>query len=197
DMDRILSLTGPDWRQESAIGLACLLDVGVYMGCQLLRDSDAVSMASSLELRVPLVDLRVAEFSRSCPDSLKLRSDGGPGPEYGQSGAKRVLIDALRDILPPGFTSRPKKGFALPHDHWAQHELAPLVEETCSHRAVAARGLLEADAIRELASKHSNGRGWSAWPHAWSLMILELWCRSALDGTTARANQALEAHAFR
>jgi asparagine synthase (glutamine-hydrolysing) len=98
DVERILSDISADWPRESPVGLACLLDVDVYMRCQLLRDSDATSMASSLELRVPFVDMKVAEFSRSCRDSFKLHSGGGNGNEYGNSGAKRVLIRALRDV---------------------------------------------------------------------------------------------------
>ena len=66
------------WRDESPIGLSCLLDARVYMLDQLLRDSDATSMAHSLELRVPLVDLRIAEFARSCDDRYKLRPTAEP-----------------------------------------------------------------------------------------------------------------------
>ncbi len=66
-----------DWRSESMVGLSCLLDSRVYMTSQLLRDSDAASMAHSLELRVPLVDLELVDFSRTCADEYKLRFDGG------------------------------------------------------------------------------------------------------------------------
>src|SRR5712692_9249918 len=114
-LERLRSLAGYN-RRESAVGVSCRLDVGAYMGCQLLRDCDAVSMAHSLELRVPLVDIRVAEFARSCADEFKLRAGGGDGPQYGPRGSKRVLIRALRDVMPAGIARWPKKGFALPHD---------------------------------------------------------------------------------
>ena len=180
-VERLLPVAGPDWWRESPVGLSCLLDVGAYMGCQLLRDADAVSMAQSLELRVPLVDVQVAEFARSCPDAYKLAPGGGAGFEYGSSGAKRVLLHALRDVLPADIARRPKRGFALPYDHWARHELAPLVEETCSREAVGARGLLEPDAVAHLAADRSPSRRWHGWPQAWAVMILELWCRAVLD----------------
>ncbi len=180
-VERLLPVAGPDWWRESPVGLSCLLDVGAYMGCQLLRDSDAVSMAHSLELRVPLVDVRVAEFARSCPDAYKLAPGGGAGFEYGSSGAKRVLLHALRDVLPADIARRPKRGFALPYDYWARHELATLVEETCSREAVAARGLLDPDAVAPLAADRSPSRRWHGWPQAWAVMILELWCRAVLD----------------
>lgn len=180
DIERILSDINPDWPGESPVGLSCLLDVDVYMRCQLLRDADATSMASSLELRVPLVDMRVAEFSRSCADSFKLHSGGGNGNEYGNSGAKRVLIQALRDVLPPDIAHRPKRGFSIPYKHWLQNHLAELSSDTCSRKTIANRGLLDPDLAGTLAFDRS-ARRWSAWPLAWSLMILELWCRAVLD----------------
>ena len=180
DIERILSSSNPDWSRESPVGLSCLLDVDVYMRCQLLRDSDATSMANSLELRVPLVDVRVAEFSRSCADSFKLYSGGGNGNEYGKSGAKRVLIEALRDLLPPDIAHRPKRGFSIPYKYWLQNHLSELASDTCSRKTIADRGLLDPDLASTLAYDKS-ARRWSAWPLAWSLMILELWCRAVLD----------------
>jgi asparagine synthase (glutamine-hydrolysing) len=180
EIERLLSASTPQWRRESPVGLSCLLDVDIYMRSQLLRDSDAASMASSLELRVPLVDLRVAEFTRSCADDFKLYSGGGNGSEYRKSGAKRVLIKALEDILPPNIADRPKRGFSLPHQHWMQNELKPLVEETCSRRTIASRGLLDPDLASTLA-RDNSARRWSAGPLNWSLVILELWCRAVMD----------------
>lgn len=180
EIERILSSVNPQWRRESPLGLSCLLDMDVYMRSQLLRDSDATSMASSLELRVPLVDVRMVEFARSCADDFKLYRGGGDGSEYEKSGAKRVLIEALRDILPPNIADRPKRGFSLPHQHWIQNELKPLVEETCSRQTIAARGLLDPDLASKLAKDHS-ARRWAAGPLNWSLLVLELWCRAMMD----------------
>src|SRR5207342_3614973 len=99
-IEQMLSGLDGDFRHESPIGLACLLDARLYMGNQLLRDSDVMSMASSLELRTPLVDVEIARFSRSCRDEFKLQTDGAGDGRYAESGAKRVLIQALRDVLP-------------------------------------------------------------------------------------------------
>jgi len=180
DIERILSSINPSWPRESALGLSCLLDVDVYMRSQLLRDSDATSMASSLELRVPLVDMRVAEFSRSCADSFKLHSGGGDGDEYGNSGAKRVLIEALRDILPTGIAHRPKRGFSIPYKYWLQNHLAELAGDTSSWKTIADRALLDPDLASDLAHD-STARRWAGSPLAWSLMVLELWCRAIFD----------------
>jgi asparagine synthase (glutamine-hydrolysing) len=177
-VDRVLPLIESTWRTASPVGLSCLLDVDVYMGCQLLRDCDATSMASSLELRVPLVDLKVAEFAQSCAEEFKLGDMKLNGYEYAKSGSKRVLIHALRDILPPDIADRPKQGFGLPFAHWAKGDLASLLRETCSRETVTARGLLDPDLVATLTDSQ---RYWSTWPQAWSLMILELWCRNVID----------------
>jgi asparagine synthase (glutamine-hydrolysing) len=169
------------WRDESPIGLSCLLDARVYMLDQLLRDSDATSMAHSLELRVPLVDLEIVRFARSCDDRYKLRPDGGANGQYGTSGAKRVLIEALADVLPATIVNRPKRGFALPHQHWMAHELAPLVEATCHPDVVARRNLLDPDSVARIWQEHRRGETGVLFPRLWSLMIWELWCRRVLD----------------
>lgn len=176
-VQQVIPMIGQDWKRESPIGLSSLLDVGVYMLCQLLRDSDATSMASSLELRVPLVDRKVAEFARSCSDAFKLGSQAIDGYEYGRTGSKRVLIHALRDVLPREIDLTPKRGFGLPAKYWTEHDLAPVIAETCARDVVAARGLVDPDLLSRLVPAR---RYWT-WPQAWALMILELWCRAVLD----------------
>jgi asparagine synthase (glutamine-hydrolysing) len=180
EIERRLASVNPEWCRESILGLACLLDVDVYMRSQLLRDSDATSMSSSLELRVPLVDLRVAEFSRSCADDFKLSRRGSKRTEYVSTGAKRVLIEALRDVLPANVAQRPKRGFSLPYKHWMETSVQPLLREMCSRRALTDRGLLDPDLAVKLALGKSTERVPSP-AQAWSLMILELWCRAVID----------------
>ncbi len=170
-----------DWRRESMVGLSCLLDTRVYMISQLLRDSDAASMAHSLELRVPLVDLQLVDFSRTCADEYKLSVDGGADSRYEQSGAKRVLIHALRDVLPLSISNRKKKGFALPHETWMRGPLADLVEDTCSLETIRRRGLLDANSVNWFHGRRSQSASGGLFPKTWTLMILELWCRAALD----------------
>jgi asparagine synthetase B (glutamine-hydrolysing) len=186
--DRLASVN-PEWCRESILGLACLLDVDVYMRSQLLRDSDATSMASSLELRVPLVDLRVAEFSRSCADDFKLNRRGSKRAEYVNTGAKRVLIEALRDVLPANVAQRPKRGFGLPFKEWMEISLQPLLREICSRRTLAERGLLDPDLAVKLAWGKSAQRLSSS--QAWSLMILELWCRAVIDIPASQGRHAM------
>ncbi len=182
------------WRAETPLGLSCLLDTRVYMTDQLLRDCDATSMAHSLELRVPLVDVEVAAFSRTCADDYKLRPDGGAASQYHDSGAKRVLIHALRDVLPPSISQRRKRGFSMPYNHWMRHDLAELVADTCSARTIGQRGLIDPDAVARVHRKAQAHVPGAHYPSLWTLMIFELWCRAVLD--TAHPGVS-EAHVIR
>lgn len=195
DIEQRLAALNPEWQRESIVGLGCLLDVDVYMRSQLLRDSDTTSMASSLELRVPYVDLKVAEFSRSCADDFKLRQAAGTRREYENrqyenTGAKRVLIEALKDILPPDVAKRPKRGFAVPDEQWAQSSVQPLIRETCSRQVLARRGLLDPDLAVKLGVGTSPQRLKSP-SRAWALMILESWCRAVIDAPLPKADSAV------
>jgi asparagine synthase (glutamine-hydrolysing) len=173
---------------ESAVGLACVLDVNVYMRSQLLRDADATCMAHSLELRVPYVDVEVARVSRSCGDEFKLRPGGGHDRRYEASGAKRVLIEAFRDLLPDGIGRGTKRGFGLPFERWLAADLAPLVDDTCGPDAVRARGLLDPELVTHAVGASRDG-GDGRHARVWALMMLELWSRAALDPLPSAAAQ--------
>jgi asparagine synthase (glutamine-hydrolysing) len=175
----LLKIDCGDWTNETPVGVSCLLDTRIFMIHQLLRDSDAASMAHSLELRVPLVDLELVSFARTCHDNYRLLPDGGASDRYLGSGSKRVLIDALRDVLPPSIADRQKKGFVLPFEQWMTREVAPLVEDTCSESSVRRRGLLDPEIVARV--RGAAGARIPRYPGLWTLMMLELWCRSVLD----------------
>jgi asparagine synthase (glutamine-hydrolysing) len=119
---------------------------------------------------VPLVDRAVAEFCRSCADEHKLDHGGARSA----TGAKRVLVEAVKDLLPPGVAERPKRGFTLPYAAWLSGPLAPLLRETDPVRALGARGLIDAD----LASRLLGSSPKALYPRRWALFTLELWSRS-------------------
>ncbi len=176
----LLEQLSPDARRETALGIACLLDIWVYMGSQLLRDSDVMSMAHSLELRTPFLDLNLVDFARTCSDDFKLVNHRGWTRPAAPYGAKRVLLRALADVLPPGIGSRPKRGFALPLQSWLRNELRPLVEETCSLESIRRRGLIDPALIAPLVRTRETIEA-NLYPRLWALMLLELWCRAVLD----------------
>jgi asparagine synthase (glutamine-hydrolysing) len=180
-VDAALSQLRSDWKGESIVGLSFLLDSRIYMINQLLRDSDATSMAHSLELRVPFVDIDIVGFTRTCLDEHKLLRGGGMGTDYMRSGSKRVLIHAIRDVLPLSVANRPKRGFVVPTHRWMETSLAPLVEETCNPETVARRGLIDPKLVAPAWSQYKGPGKAGSYDMMWTLMILELWCRGVID----------------
>lgn len=166
----------PDAPIMSRVSALCLRG---YAQNQLLRDIDAVSMAHSLEVRVPLLDPVLTDFALSLPDEAKLGDACGRDGEYWQSGAKRALIDATRDLLPPGIEQRPKRGFTMPFDAWLRGPLRDVVEDTLSPHTVRARGLLDPDQVSAVRSAFDAGR--ASWSLPWLVMMVELWCRGVAD----------------
>ncbi len=154
-----------------------------YAQNQLLRDIDAVSMAHSLEVRVPYLDPAVADLALSLPSSAKLGDISGLADPlyrpYGETGAKRILIDAGRGLLPEGMALRRKRGFGMPFDSWLKGPLREVLEDTLSADAVRRRGLFDAGAVGALSADFFAGR--VPWTRPWLLMITELWCREVLD----------------
>src|SRR5207245_5381487 len=93
------------------------LEAGTYMVSTLMRDSDQMGMAHSVEIRMPFVDRSVAEAALELPGAL-----------HAIDGPKTMLRQAMRDKLHPSWVNRPKEGFTIPFDRWLRHELRPDVE---------------------------------------------------------------------
>ena len=153
-----------------------------YNNNQLLRDTDAVSMANSLEVRVPFLDPVMADLALSLPDSAKLGDVStllSRQYTYKDSGAKRILFDVGKKMLPADFDSQAKRGFGMPFDSWLKGPLREVLMDTLSERQVKERGFLntsEVAAVREQVS-----RGDFLWTQPWLLMILELWFREVAE----------------
>ncbi len=169
----------------SAVDRASALCLRGYTNNQLLRDIDAVSMAHSLEVRVPFLDVKVADFALSLPSDTKLgRIDPNINPwqaTYREMGSKKILIDAGKrlGILPDGIDLQPKRGFGMPFDHWLKGPIREIMEDSLSENAVKKRGLLNPAAVEEIKDHFNAGR--MSWAQPWLLMILELWSRTLID----------------
>jgi len=154
-----------------------------YTANQLLRDIDAASMAHSLEVRVPFLDPVLADLALSLPDGAKLgsdpRSSSGSPRSYREAGTKRILLDVAKDLVPPGFDTRPKSGFSMPFNSWLKGPLRDVLLDTLSPQTVAKRGLLDAQAVAGVRDQFLSGAG--EWPQPWLLMMIELWARSVLS----------------
>jgi asparagine synthase (glutamine-hydrolysing) len=141
----------------------------------LLRDTDCTSMAHSLEVRVPFVDVDVVGYALSLPGKWKLNGASGNQP-------KPLLADALADLLPPKFLTRPKMGFTLPFANWMQSRLRDEISTVLQNgEKLTAAGLESGHALavwrRFLHSPQAVG-----WSRPWSLYVLAKWCE--INGVT-------------
>ena len=143
--------------------LASLAETTGYMADVLLRDSDEFSMRHSLELRVPFVDLPLAEWAWSQNPALLYPRGGAP---------KAHLAAACADLLPPALLTRKKRGFTLPFPRWLRGPLRPFMEETLGSASAARTGLFDPYIPGQLWRAFRDGRDDRAWSRVWSLAIL-------------------------
>lgn len=156
----------------STIDALSYLELKMYMAHMLLRDTDTMSMANSLEVRVPLIDYTVVEFvARAVPSRLK-RKDGR---------AKHLLIESCRDVLPAECIDRRKRGFEFPMVKWLRGELRPIVDDCLSRTAIEKRGIFRYVEIEKLKRKFFAPYPRVPYLTIWIPVVLELWCREFLD----------------
>ncbi len=136
-----------------------------YMHDVLLRDTDQMSMAHSLEVRVPLLDHKLVEYVMGLPDDYK-RPNGTP---------KRLLVKSLNGLLPPEIVKRPKQGFTFPFDLWMRNALRPFCEERLRPERVERSGLLQPKEVWKLWQAFLAGERVVSWSRLWVLVVLEDW----------------------
>ena len=139
-----------------------------------------MSMAVSLELRVPFLDHELVEYSLGLTAAEKKR--------YG--GTKGLLIEACRDLLPPAVYERPKAGFALPMRKWMKGPLAPFVEDGL--REVIRRQLLPQDFVADAQKRFQTDR--LHWTRLWSIVVLGHFVRQT--ELPPRPNEDIALHSF-
>lgn len=132
----------------------------------LLMRVDKMTMATSVEGRVPFLDHRLVELGFRIPLHLKVR----------HGVRKYILKEAVKDLLPPGILERPKVGFHVPVTRWFSEVLQPLAEDVLNDPAVRSLGLLDEDATRRLLARQREGRG-NLGMRVWALVNLGLWYR--------------------
>ena len=157
-----------------------------YTNNQLLRDIDATSLAHSLEVRVPLLDVPLIDLSLSLPPSVKLEKEGGGSDAfratYRSTGSKRILIDAglKKGFLRDGIDLQPKRGFTMPFYGWLRGPLREVMVDALSERTVRQRGLFRTTQVQKACGDFLAGK--TEWYFPWLLMMIELWHREVLDG---------------
>lgn len=170
-------------REGSIVERTSALCLRGYTQNQLLRDIDAVSMAHSLEVRVPFLDPIFTDAALSLPDSTKI-SDPSEHPNhtsdtYRATGVKRILIDIGRGLLPDDIDLQSKRGFGMPFHAWLMGPLRDVLEDTLDPPVVLRRGFFDASKATQIKNDFLTGK--SSWVFPWLLMITELWCREVLE----------------
>jgi asparagine synthase (glutamine-hydrolysing) len=155
-----------------------------YCQNQLLRDIDATSMAHSIEVRVPYLDVPLLDMAMSLPQNAKwanLADNLNPyDSTYKTTGSKKILFDIGRDILPSDIDLQRKRGFSMPFGFWLKNEINDLFEECTSRKVVVDRGIFDTDSVAALKLKFYDGK--IGWAQPWLVMLTELWCQEVLDG---------------
>src|SRR5207245_946008 len=167
------------------INRSLYLDIKTYLPSLLLVE-DRMSMAHSIEDRVPLLDHRIAELSAQIPGRFKIRG----------LTLKWIPRRSAEGVLPRSILQHRKVGFLVPLAEWLRGPLRGYLEEILLGERAASRGLFRPEAVRRLVRDHVMGTRDHAWK-LWSLLNVELWHRIWLDGdgpeTDARRSRPGEA----
>jgi asparagine synthase (glutamine-hydrolysing) len=150
--------------QQDPLNAFLYADTNVYLPDDILVKVDRMSMAHSLEVRVPLLDYRVVEFMFGLPGHLKM-----PGLKL-----KHFLRETVRGMLPPQTLKRPKGGFNVPIPAWLKHELRPFVEECLSPARIREQGIFNPKSVSRLVSDHLSGQA-NYSRNIWALLLFSLW----------------------
>lgn len=155
---------------DDALNRLLAVDMETQLPDDLLMLTDKMSMATSLECRVPLLDHELVELAARMPQKVKVR--GGR--------LKHAMKEAVSDMLPRDIIERKKRGFGTPMGAWLKRDLAPLVRELLSEAAVSERGLFDFNEVRALIARHEANRI-DGTDRLLALMNLEIWARMYLD----------------
>jgi asparagine synthase (glutamine-hydrolysing) len=166
---RVLSETDA----QSLLDRLLYADIKTYLH-ELLMKQDQMSMAASLESRVPFLDHKLVEFTSSLPERLKLR----------RWTTKYVLRQSMKGVLPEQILTRPKMGFPVPVDAWFRGPYAQVLDDYVLSSRALERGIFNADTVRTLVKEHQRGVANHS-ERLWSLVNLEMWFQRFIDGEVA------------
>ena len=148
--------------QQTTISTVSIAEISTYMQNILLRDTDQMSMAHALEVRVPFLDYKLVEYVLSIPDKYKQNNE-----------IKKLLIDSLGDMLPPEIYNRPKMGFVLPWKNWLKNELKDFCIEKLN--SLSNRKSFNKITIDKLWNDFLLNEPTVSWSRIWLLVVLECW----------------------
>jgi len=162
-----LQLAADEARHLEPIAAISWLEMRTYMASTLLRDTDSVSMARSLEVRVPLLDTPLVEFVTALPDSARQK----------RGAQKALLVEALGNLLPAEISRQKKRTFTLPWEQWLRGPLKSCMDESFASIAPLLAALLKPEGVQSVWRTFLNGR--TSWSRPWALFVLNEWSRRA------------------
>jgi asparagine synthase (glutamine-hydrolysing) len=155
---------------DSLLNRMLYADMKTYLQ-ELLMKQDQMSMAASIESRVPFLDHKLVEFTARLPVHLKIRR--GLTTKY-------ILRRSMKDVLPREILSRKKMGFPVPVGAWFRGPYQYIVDEYVLGERAMSRGLFNAEFVRQLVARHMKGENHSE--RLWALVNFEMWLRAFFDG---------------
>ena len=163
-----LQRAADDARRMGPVGAVSWMETRCYMASTLLRDTDSVSMARSLEVRVPLLDTPLVEFLCALPDETRRL----------KNRQKALLVDALQGVLPSEIVGQRKRTFTLPWEQWLRGPLRPKLGASFAEIAGPLREHLKADGVRAVWRSFLAGK--TTWSRPWAIFVLNEWCKRNL-----------------
>ncbi len=161
--------------KASSLNRMLYIDTKVWLPDDLLLKADKMTMANSLELRVPFLDHRLIEYAANLPDASKL----------GKQGGKTLLRHAMRGVLPDAIIDRPKKGFPVPIASWLRTVLRTFTRDHLLDPGSACRQFVDTRTVTRLIDQHERGRRDRS-QEIWTLLIFEYWHRHFIANTIER-----------
>lgn len=197
--DNLVALYHPQWREQMAgydggrrhreyfaevagqpfINQMLHVDLKTFLPELNLTYGDKLSMAPSMEMRVPFLDYEVVELMARVPANLKLRGLTG----------KYILREAVKDLIPEAIIKRRKIGFGAPIRKWLGDDLIELIDDMLSTDRLHARGYFEPAAVRRIITRHREGKGDYTY-QIWALLTFELWQQTFIDITSTAPGEA-------
>jgi len=159
-------------KREGTINDVLYIDMRLVLPNDMLTKVDMMSMANSLEVRVPFLDHDVVNYVFSLPADFKIH----------RGFRKRILKDAFKDDLPPELYERHKQGFEVPLLKWLRNELKPLIEnELLAPERIRSQGLFNPDYVEALRKKLFSSSPGEAVAQIWGLLVFQYWHRKYLE----------------
>jgi asparagine synthase (glutamine-hydrolysing) len=156
--------------QSTTLDRLLYTDLKTYL-VELLMKQDQMSMAASIESRVPFLDHHLVEFAAALPPRMKLRG----------FSTKWILREAVKSLLPTAILARKKMGFPVPFGVWMRGPMADAARDVLLDSRARQRGITDPAAVAALLDAHRNGTA-DGGDALWSLLNLELWYRTFIDG---------------